>query len=224
MSARLLRRTSSRGHTCAVLNHACIRACQALFYKKITNYARGHFFKKRKTYGICLLAILSASTLYAAEVSPRSDNQVTPRRDLPVRLDWCREYTYMRYWPALYDRLEKPRFRLRIVGNYTDRQEQALLMAIGAWNSVFSGHTLVGLEDHAESTIEFNTGTEEDAWGGLAILDLRGNLYEMGPVKLKIHNRANKGPFHHLLSVIIHEIGHVTLKNATPSLPLRPPA
>ena len=184
-------------------------ACQALFYKKITNCARGHFFKRRKTYSIFLLTALFATTLYAAEVSPRSDNQVTPRRDLPVRLDWCREYTYMRYWPARDDNYNIiPRFKLRITGYYTSRHESLLHAAATKWNDVFGGVPLVGMRDNAESTIQFNTGSSEEHWWGVAFVDTRKHMYEMGPCKIKIHSELDNQPYHEQLAVVMHEIGH----------------
>ena len=162
--------------------------------------------------GLLLIGALLSSVLVQA-----AEEKLPPtRRDQPVRQDWCREYTYMRYWPALRIRtpelhapIRKARFQLRIKGHRSDIHERALNMAIAAWNSAFSGHPLVGLGDfRTKSTIQFNMGSGEGYWNGLTNPGLYGHMYEMSPVTIEINQRLNTEPFHILLSTVVHELGH----------------
>ena len=160
--------------------------------------------------GVAICMMLASTIVQAAEES------LLLRRDQPVRQDWCREYTYMRYWPSLYIRTpalpipqKKPRFQLRIKGRHSKTHRLALNMAIDAWNSAFSGHPLVGLGNTSvHSTIQFNMGSGEEYWNGLATPGPQGHLYYMSPVTIEINRSLNNRPFHVLLSTVIHEIGH----------------
>ena len=131
----------------------------------------------------------------------------------PVRSDWCRKYTKMRYWPA---RTHQPRLTLKPVGYYTPRNEKFLKAAVRLWNEVFyeyevAGGSLIGFDLSSSNTVEFYAPDGTQSLINARVLSECGDdegSQEFESVRIEVWPQSSERDDYMFLSILLHELGH----------------